>query len=177
MPFTPMVARPIGPHLVLGEADRLWPRFVAMRSSRVPSVMRGVEELVALLDLDADDALLAEVLVLVELGLLDLPVACVSVTTNLPFSIFGHLDDGGDLLARLHPDEVHDRAALAVRGAMRDLVDLLDVDLPLVAEEEDVRVGRRHEELGHPVLLARLHPDAPLAAALLGAVVAAGSSA
>ena len=33
---------------------------------------RGGEELIAVLDLDADDALLAEVLVLGDLGLLDL---------------------------------------------------------------------------------------------------------
>ena len=59
---------------------------------------------------------------------------------------------------------------LAVRARDRDLVDLLHVDLAAVAEEEDVRVRRRDEELGDPVLLARLHADLALAAAPLRAV-------
>ena len=50
-------------------------------------------------------------------------------------------------IARLHPDEVHDRPPLGRARRERDLVDLLHVDLPLVGEEEDVRVRRRHEEL------------------------------
>ena len=72
-PSRPCVARPIGRTCSSGKR-MLWPILVAMRSSRVAVGERGVEELVALVDLHADDALLAEVLVLVELGLLDLPV-------------------------------------------------------------------------------------------------------
>jgi hypothetical protein len=83
----------------------------------------------------------------------------------MPFSMRGTSTIDG--LARVHPDEVHDRPPLGRARRERDLVHLLHVDLPLVGEEEDVRVGRRDEELRHPVLLARVHPDLALAAALL----------
>ncbi len=157
------------PRLLLGEADALAALGRDEDLAR-PVGQRGGEQLVALVDLHADDALLAEVLVLVDLGLLDLAVLRDG-HDELALLDLGDERDRLDLLARLDADEVHDRPALA--GARREgnLVHLRDVDLPLVAEEEDVPVRRRGEELRHPVFFARVHADAALAAALLRAIV------
>ena len=159
---------PHRPDLLLVEADG---HARARRDDDLPLAVgdRGAEQAVALLDAHADDALLAEVLVLGDVGLLDEAVA----RERHDVGALLHLADGrdgGDLLAGLHADEVDDGATLGVAGRLRDLVDLLDVDLAAVAEEEDVRVRRGDEELVDEVLLAGLHADLAAPAAPLRAV-------
>jgi hypothetical protein len=80
MPFTPIVRGPVGRTCSSGKRMRHAPR-VAMTSSRVAVGDAGGEELIALLDLDADDALLAVVLVLDEAVFLIWP-PFVIVTTK-----------------------------------------------------------------------------------------------
>ena len=142
-----------------------------MRNSRVAVGQRRVEELVAVVDLDADDALFAEVLVLVELRLLDLALARDRRPRTCPSRSSARATIAATFSPGLDPDEVHDRAPLARARRERDLVDLLDVDLPLVAEEEDVRVRAATKSWVTQSSSRASIPMLALAAALLRPVV------
>ena len=136
---------------------------------RVPVGHRGRQQLIVLGDADPDDALLAEVLVVEDGGLLDLTTPGQRDDEAV---VLDGLDgrDRRHALIGVEADEVHDRAALGVPGGLRDLVDLLDVDLAPIAEEEHEGVGRGDEELVHPVVLLGRHAALALAASLLGLV-------
>ena len=96
----------------------------------------------------------------------------MSVTTKVPVV---ESPGTGVMAATFSPGSIPTKFTmarpLAFRARLGDLVDLLDVDLALVAEEEDEGVGGGDEELVHEVLFAGLHADCALAAALLRAVV------
>ena len=79
-------------------------------------------------------------------------------------------DDGSDVLVLPEREEVHDRAALRLARAERELVHLQPVDLPDGREEEDVVVRRRDEEVLDVVLVLQVHAHHADAAAALLAV-------
>ena len=83
----------------------------------------------------------------------------------------------GDLLALREVQQVDDRPAAAVAAKLRQVVDLLPVDLALVGEEQQVGVRAGDEEVLDRVFLVGLGARQALAAAVLGAVGAGPASA
>ena len=78
------------------------------------------------------------------------------------------LDHGAHLLALPEGEQVHERAALRLARAERQLVHLEPVDLADGGEEEQVVVGRGDEQVLDVVLVLEIHPHhADPAAALL----------
>jgi hypothetical protein len=117
----------------------------------------GREQRIAFFDGDPDDAARADVGVRLERAALDLAVARAGEQIRTLHELAdGH--DRRDAFAGFHADEIHDRATARRARAGGNFVDLLLVGLALVAEEEDVRVIARDEELGDKVFFARLHP-------------------
>ncbi len=82
-------------------------------------------------------------------------------------SFSGKRHDGGDVLALLQRQDVDQRLAARLRRRERQPPHLFLVDLAARGEEQHRRVGRRHEQPGDEILVARLHAGAALAAALL----------
>jgi hypothetical protein len=84
----------------------------------------------------------------------------------------------GDFLARLHLEQIRDRAALGGAAHVRNLVHALDVDAARVGEKHQVIVGRGCEEMLDEIVvlglvaLARGHADDAAPAAPLRAVAA-----
>ena len=92
----------------------------------------------------------------------------VAKTRYFASSKFARRDDRLHVLVLPEREEVHDRAALRLSRAERELVHLQPVHLPDRREEEDVVVRRRDEEVLDVVLVLHVHPhDADAAAALL----------
>ena len=77
-------------------------------------------------------------------------------------------------LAVLHRHQIGDRLALAARADVGNLVDLQPAGAAAVRENHDVGVRRRDEQVADEVLVARAHPDAPLAAAPLVSIARNG---
>src|SRR5690606_834083 len=156
---------PRGPHLLLVEADAL---ALLRRDQKLARAVGdgGGQQLVVLGDFDADDALLAVVLIVEHARLFDLAAAGEGGDEQ-PFTELRDGRDRRDALALLKADEVDDGAALGRPRRQRDLVHLLDVELAAIAEEEDVAVGRGNEELVDEIVARRLHPAVAFAAALL----------
>ena len=85
----------------------------------------------------------------------------------------GEIADGpavGDLLALGEVEQVDDRPAAAVAGQLRQVVDLLPIDLALVGEEQQVVVRAGDEQVLDRIFLFGLGPVQPLAAAVLGPI-------
>ena len=80
------------------------------------------------------------------------------------------LHDRAHRLALAERQQVHDRAALGLARAERQLVHLQAVDLADVREEEDIVVRRGDEEVLDVVVLLQVHAHHALAAPPLLAV-------
>ena len=141
----------------------------------------GRDEAVAVLDVDADDAALAVVGVLGDLGLLDGPVGRPHHEEAALVEV-RDADHRGQLLVLLEVEQAGDRLAARGAGGLLDLVDLLHVDPAVVHEEQDVVVGVGGEQVLDEVAvlvgrgLGELRALGPLAAALLQAVLGDGGA-
>ena len=133
------------------------------------------DELVALAQVDRDDAARAVGVVRGEVGLLHEPVARGEHEV-LRHLVVADVEDLGDLLVGLHLEQVGDVLALGVAAALLDLVRLRAVDPAHVREEEEPVVGRGDEEVLDHVVGAQLRALHALAAAVLRAVVVAAGA-
>ena len=154
----------------------------------------GGDEHVILLDLDGDDAPLADVGEVSEVRLLhdaatggeeDMLLGIPSGLHTACAAAGGRLDahGGGDLLAGLEVQNVGDRFSLGRAAHLGNLVDTLDVAAAGLGEEDEVVVRACGEEVLDEVIILGVvlrllggHADDPLATALLGAVRADGRS-
>ena len=135
---------------------------------------RRADQVVALVQVDRDDAGLARVAELVERRLLHRAQRGRHedvVVGGEAAELAGQRQHHGDLLARLQREHVDDRLAAAGASALRHLPDLQPVDAAAVAEAQHpvVRVG--DEELVDPVVFLGLRGLLAAAAALLRAVL------
>ncbi len=76
----------------------------------------------------------------------------------------------GDLFALGQIQQIDDRPAVALARQLRQVVDLLPVDLALVGEEQQVVVRAGDEQVLDRIVLVGLGALEPLAAAALGAI-------
>ena len=148
---------------------------------------QGSNEFVAVLDIDGNDAALADVAVGGEVALLDharlggeedvLVLVPRLILARAGLRLDAH--DGGDFLAGFELEKIGDGTAFGGAAHFGDVVGFLDVATALLGEENEVVVRARGEEVFDEIVflvfgvgLARLHADDALAAAFLGAVVA-----
>ena len=154
----------------------------------------GGDEHVILLDLDGDDAPLADIGEVSEVRLLHDAATGgkEDVLLGIPGGLHtactaagGRLDPhgGGDLLAGLEVQDIGDRFSLGRAAHLGNLVDALDIAAACLGEEDEIVVRAGGEEvldeviiLGVVLRLLGSHADDPLATALLGAVRADGRS-
>ncbi len=132
-------------YIALGEADR---GAVARHDEHVVGT-RGVEhthQLVPVTEVDGDQAVGARLVVVGQRGLLHHPVARDEHQVPVVGELTG-VDHRFDLFVRVELQKVDDSSAPRRSVHQGDLVGLQPVDLALVCEEEQVRVGARGE---HP---------------------------
>ncbi len=104
-----------------------------------------------------------------ELSLLDHALAGGEDDVSLGVEVAaGH--EGRDLLALLQTHEIHGRLAFGLRPHIRNLVDLQPVQSSAVGEDQDVGVGRGHEQVLDEILLLGLHSHPAAASATLAPV-------
>ena len=149
------------------EADRL----AFARDHQHVVVTGGVtraDQLVALAQLDRDDPVGLQRRVVVEEPRLLHDAALGAEDEVLRILEVARLEHRPDLLVLAEGQHVHDRAALRLPRAERQLVHLEAVELPHRGHEQQVVVGRGDEEVLDVVLILELHPHhADAAAALL----------
>src|SRR5262245_25436547 len=87
-----------------------------------------------------------------------------------PLLVLGQRHEGGDGLALLQRQQIHQRLAARLRRAQRQAVDLELVGDARGGEEQHRRVGVHYEQLGDEILVPRRHSGTALAAAALGAI-------
>ena len=144
-----------------------------------------VDQRVARLDADGDDAAFADVGEILQRGLLDRALlgGKEQKAGLFPRHVFlvrvrlGHdADERGDFFARLQFQQVGDAAALGGAAHVGNLMHALDIDAPGVREEHQVIVRAGGEQVLDEILVlvgrafARGHADDALAAAALGAI-------
>jgi len=167
-------------HFFLVEADAL--AAVGDENNFVLAVRHlAIDEAVAFLDFDGDDAAFADVFEVVEIRLFDDAAAGgkddVEVFVPGVFIVFLSLDadGGGDFLVVAEFEEVGDRAAFAGAGTFRDFKDAFHVAATGLGEKHEVIVRGGGEEVFHKIavlLVLRLaggHSNDALASASLGA--------
>src|SRR4029078_11146206 len=162
-----------GPDVILLEPDR----YAVPGSDEDVALAVGqlhAHQRISVVHADGDDTPGAGVAERRQLGFLHRPLAGAHHDEPLRRVELADRQQRRDLLVRLHRHEVRDRLALAGRHDIRDLVDLEPVAPPLVRENQDVAVRRRHEQVVDDVLFARAHADASAAATALAAVLGDG---
>src|SRR6185312_13808195 len=157
-----------GAHLLLGEADGA-PVARGEQDIVLPVGEADLDEVIALVDGERDDARGADVREHLERGLLDHAVLRRhdDELAFLELLERQHLDD---LLVLLELEEVDERLAARRARAFGQLVHALDVDAALGREHEDVIVRRGDEELRHEVFVLGRRAGDAAPAALLRAV-------
>ena len=146
MPFTPLVLRPIG--RASASLKRIaMPLAVARTISSPVLVIAHVDQLIVFLELDGDDAALERPAVGLQLGLFHEALARGhhQVVVGLV-----EVADGaavGDLFVLGQVQQIHDRPAFALARELRQVVDLLPVDLALGREEQQVVVRAGDEQV------------------------------
>ena len=125
-----------------------------------PSVTRGRDQFVALLDADGVDAVRAHVGEVLEFGLFHQAVAGGEEDVFALFFEIAHRQHGADRLARLQADQVADVLAFAGGADVGNLVHLQPVHASGVGEDENVSVRRGDEQMLDEILVARLHAGA-----------------
>ena len=132
------------------------------------------DQLVALAHLQGDDPVgLERGVVLEELGLLD-DAVLGREDEVLRLLVVARRDHGADELVLAERQQVHDRAALGLARAERQLVHLEPVDLADAREEQDEVVRGGDEEVLDVVVVLHVHPHyADPATPLLAGTVAA----
>ncbi len=134
------------------------------------------EELVVLVDVDADGAGAAEVAVVVEGGLFDDAFLGAEDNACTIFLEAFDTDHGGDFFAFLDFEDIVEGAAFGDAAAFWDFVDLLDVHPAVVHEEHDEVVRRGTEDvLDEVIFVLACPPDADTAAFLGGKFVNGGA--
>src|ERR1039458_5375831 len=130
---------------------------------------RGRDQLIALFDIDGDDAARHHVREVFHLGLLHR--AIVRDKENVPAFFFqvAHGEHGTHGFSRLQSHQVAHVLSLAGGGDVGNLIHLQPVDAPGVGEDQDVGVSRGDEQMLDEILVARLHARAPGAPAPLHA--------
>ena len=93
---------------------------------------------------------------------------------EVPFVIFLDRQDGMDALPLTQGQEVDHRSAPRRRPGLRQFVDFEPVDLAQAGEAQDRVVGMGDEEFVDEILVLGPRRRAPLAAALLGLILAQG---
>ena len=135
--------------------------------SSPPLVSRAADELVALADVDRDDAVGPQRgVVLAEPRLLDHAVAR-RLDEVLALGEVARRDDRAHLLALAHRQQVHERAAARLALGLGQLVHLQAVDLADGRQEQDVVVRRGDQQVLDPVVVLGLRRHHADAAALL----------
>ena len=127
-------------------------------------------QFVALFDVDGDDASVADVREIFQVGLFDRAIARGEENVFAFFFKIADGENGANRLARLQREQAADVFAFAGCAYVGDFVDLEPVDASVVGEDEKVGVGGSDEEMFDEILVARLHAHAPLASAALIAV-------
>ena len=152
-------------HVVLAEADGL-AQLGQHEDVVAPVGGDDLDQLVAVLEVDGDDARAQRRVVLVELRLLHLALLGGEEEERLGLVVAG-VDDRLDVLVGLELEQVDDRRA--ARGALLlgDLVRLEAVDPSQVAEEQQVGVGGGGEDVGDVVVVAEVGAGDALAASAL----------
>src|SRR5579875_4004423 len=157
------------PHVFLGEADAF---ALPRRQEDLPRpiAQTGVDQLVAVLHAHGDDAGRARVREFLHRRLFDHALAAHHHDVFALALEILHRQHGLDLFAFLNRHQAVHRPSLGVGRGVGDLIDLQPIDAAAVGEDEDVAVGRAHEEPLDEILAARAGADAPAAAAFLLAV-------
>ncbi len=132
----------------------------------------GFEELIAVVDRDADDSVGARTAKGFQRRLLDLALAGghqheVRVQEVLVLELFfGDVEDGPDAILRIDLNVVADRAAAGGAAPLRNLERPQPEALPVIGKEEEHIVGVADEQMLNVVvvaLAAATHPDAAAA--------------
>src|SRR5450759_2195606 len=149
-------ATPHGPRVGLGKLD---PHAEARAEKHLPRAVRDLrrEQLVVVLQLDRDDALLARVAVGREHGLLDE----AALRREKEIQVVGkraRRRHRGHALPLPEREEVHERLPARRGAAGGNVVELHPVDPPLVREREEVVVRGADEQVLDDVLFLRLRP-------------------
>ena len=134
------------------------------------------DELVALVERERADAVVAEIAERRDLQTLDRAVARGHEEVLLLLRLLTEVQHRLHALARLDLNDVHDVHALGRLAALGDLIALLAVDLARVGEEEDIVVRRGGEHVDHRVLLAGGDALLAHAALTLGGILARGGA-
>ena len=129
-----------------------------------------VDQLVVFPELDGDDAALQRPAVGLELGLLHQALARGHHQVVVGLVEVADRAAVGDLLALGQVEQVDDRPAAALARQLRQVVDLLPVDLALVGEEQQVVVRAGDEQVLDRIFFLGLGALEALAAAALRAV-------
>ena len=155
-----------GPHVLLVEADG---HAVARHLEEVVVARRGhdPDQLVAVAQVDGDEALAARLVVLAHRRLLHLALRRGEDQELVGRELAGG-DDGRDRLVRRQRHQVDRRRAPGGPVLHRDLVAAQPVHLALVREEQQVGVGRGVHDLADQVLLLEPGPLHAAAAPALG---------
>ncbi len=150
----------------------------------------AADEIVALTDIDGDDAVLPDVAELAEIaafhhaetGGKNNKFVRVPGGVLVGFALRGNAEHGGDFFLGTEVEQVLDAAALRSAGAFGNLIDALRIDAAAVGEEHQPVVGGGREKVFHKVAhllfvraaeLGGFHASQSLAAAALAAVFAA----
>ncbi len=168
MPRTPAAPRPIGPGLVLGEADD-HAGLGGDHDLALAVGAQGLDDLVALVEADGLDAAGPGMRVGLQLRLLHLALAGDEEDVAARGEV-AHGHAGGHPLALAQGQEIDHGLALGLAPALGHLVHLEPVHLAEVGEEQQRRVGGGHEEVLDDVLFLGLHARHALAAAPLAPV-------
>ena len=150
------------------------PRCVARKTIWVPSVMRGLDQFVVLVDADRNDAAGHDVGEVLERRLLDCALLRGEEDELAFFFKIANGQNGAHIFARLQVEQALHGFALARRAHVGNLVDLEPVDAAGVGKAEQEGVGGIDDQLRDEILLARLHAHASRAAAPLLAIDADG---
>ena len=150
MPRTPAAVRPIG--RTSSSLKRIvMPLRLTMKMSSPPPVSMTLHQLVAVAEVEGDEAVAPARVVGVERRLLDRALAGGEEQEALAGEVAG-VDDRLDLLARLQRQQVDDRHALRRALALGDLQRPQAVHLAEVGEEQQVGVGRGEDHVAHDVV-------------------------
>ena len=134
-----------------------------------------IQQLVILVNVDRDDAILADVDILRQVGLLDDALAGSQDHELRRIEIAdGHGGGNGFILPQVQ--QVDDGFSTTDASAFRDLVDHLPVDPSAARKEEHAVMRGGHEQVFHEVFLAGGHAGDALSSAFLGAVGVDGDS-
>ena len=169
MPFTPLVLRPIG-----RASDSLKRMAMPLGRGQHDFVARlgddHVDQLVVFAELDGDDAALHRPAVLLQRRLLHQARARGHHQEMVGLVEIADRPAVGDLLAFGEVQQVDDRPAAAVAAQLRQVVDLLPIDLAAVGEEQQVGVRAGDEQVLDRIFFFGLGALQALAAAALGPI-------